>query len=97
MEDFTKVKDVFREALERRFGKDVVFKEIYVHRTVENSDCLRIFVIYEGDPKALKIPWTVELVNTIRPKLFHAGIDELPIPSFVPESEWDQVHAGDSA
>ena len=97
MEDFTRVKDILREALEQRFDKEVVFKDIHVHRAVENTDCLRIFVVYEGDPEALEIPWTVGLVNRIRPKLFHAGIEEFPVPSFIPESEWNQVHASDSA
>lgn len=87
---------IVREALETKFDDHPVFKDIQIVRGGSPEDPhFRIFVIYDGDIKPLQTPAAVRLFFRLRPKLSDAGIDGLPIPSFVSEKEWKTIHEPD--
>lgn len=87
---------IVREALEAKFDDHPVFKDIQIVRGGSPEEPhFRIFVIYDGNIKPLQTPAAVRLFFSLRPKLNDAGIDGLPIPSFVSEKEWERLHEPD--
>ena len=92
-----KVADIVRNTLMERFADQFVFDPIEVIPAVDEfgggdgETYLRIFIVFDGDQKALDPGWTSGLIRRIRPKLVDAGVTEFPSPSFVEKSEWPQL------
>jgi hypothetical protein len=92
-----RVADIVRETLAERFTDELEFNPIEVIPAVDEygggdgETYLRIFIVFDGDQKALDPHWTSSLIRRIRPKLRDAGVDEFPSPSFVEKSEWPRL------
>lgn len=88
-----KVASIFAEALEERFGDELVFNPIIVIPKVDDYGedvfpYIHVYVVFDGDQAKLDPDWTLTLTRRIRPSLIEAGVEEFPVKSFVSKSEW---------
>lgn len=92
-----RVAEIVREALAERFADEFIFDPIIVIPAVDEfgdgdgEPYLRIMIVFDGDQDALDPRWTSGLIRRIRPKLFEAGVEEFPSPSFVKKTEWPRL------
>ena len=93
------VKGIVRDAIEERFAGEFVFDPICIMPAVDKwgpdatgETYLRIFIVFDGDQKKLDPAWTGSLVRRIGPKLIAAGIEEFLSPSWVEQSEWEDLY-----
>lgn len=84
------VERLYRESLEREFGKSLTFDPILVEPTEnsEGEETFRVTIIYSeegGRPNPKK---TVAVLTSMMDRMEELGLPPVPIESYVPKSEY---------
>lgn len=82
-----------RNALEERFKDDLTFESIVVEPFIGHygDEYLDTFVVYRGEYKKLDPGWTITLPRLLEPEMARLGVSTVPIFSYVPKNEWEEV------
>ena len=85
-----KVERLYRESLEREFGKSFTFDPIQVEPTEnsEGEETFRVTIVYTGNRGKPNPKQTVAVLTYMMDQMEELGLPPVPIASFVPESEW---------
>ena len=84
-----KVERLYRESLEREFGKSLAFDPILVEPT-ENSEgeaTFRVTIIYEGGRGRPSPKKAAAVLSFMVDQMEELGLPPIPIESYVPKSE----------
>jgi len=85
-----KVESLYRESLEREFGKSFTFDPILAEPT-ENSEGEKTFhvtIVYSGEDGRPNPKKGTAVFTYIMEQMEELGLPPVPIASFVPKSEW---------
>ena len=85
-----KVEALYRESLEREFGKSLTFEPILVEptRNSEGEDTFRVTIVYSGKSGRPNPTKTVAVLTSMMDHMEELGLPLIPIVSYVPKSEY---------
>ncbi len=85
-----KVERLYRESLEREFGKFLTFDPILVEPTKnsEGEETFRVTIVYAGNRGRPNPKKTVAVLTYMMGHMEELGLPPVPIVSFVPKSEY---------
>ena len=85
-----KVERLYRESLEREFGKSLTFDPILVEPTKnsEGEETFRVTIVYAGDIGRPNPRKAAAVLTYMVDQMEELGLPPIPIESYVPKSEY---------
>ena len=95
LETQEKAKEIILAGLRAQSHGSVQFCDIHaeVARNAEDEEALFVSAIYEGPREDLNIRQLLALHGEIEPQLLDTGILTIPVVSYIPKFEYDQLLA----
>ena len=89
-----KIEGIVRQALEERFGGELVFDPILViaHEDYWENERVFMYIVFDGNPNKLDPEWTVGLTGKVIEGTTEEELPLVPIKHFIRKSEWPSFY-----